>query len=564
MSHWKSAIPIVLAAALGLVAAWTPMSLGSGRLHVDPIPVADVPLHLSQPLLTPAMLQERGIATLSSLNFLLATGALVATCTALVLLAVARASRRREEILVHRAVGASRRQLLRSGASEGMLMAFLALAVGSGLGLVTLQYAQTHWPGTVDGGTSLLPFVLAGGIGTTIVVGVLLPLRSLGTMRPHLPPLAPILAPLICALQVAVCFAVLAQSRQVLREGVARTRHIEDDGGQAQLFELQIPGQPAERAQRLDALLRDTGASISTPGTLQGLGTANMAIAECGNCSQGGIWTPLRPVGVALNAVSADTFRALDARLIEGRWIADTDTWQARRVAVISRGLARAHFENGQALGRAIQLGQAGNNRFIVVGVVADPVPRGLGAALQPVYTVYTSVLQIAPTAVELLLPSRSAAVPAELIRAVLPAAAWRADLARPLRWFGAALWSDGALVALIALLGIATAVAMWVTGMLRELAVRRAVGARRRDVLRHIIGRCAKMVGVGLVLGVLLALLTADPLSAIMPGVQGIDLTTLLEIAVAVIAGTGVPIAVAAWRACALPPIELLAQPDL
>ena len=65
MSHWRSAIPIILAATLGLVAAWTPMSIGTGRLHADPIPGAELALNLTEPLLTPAMIQERGVATLS-------------------------------------------------------------------------------------------------------------------------------------------------------------------------------------------------------------------------------------------------------------------------------------------------------------------------------------------------------------------------------------------------------------------------------------------------------------------------------------------------------------------
>jgi putative ABC transport system permease protein len=563
MSHWKSAIPIMLAATLGLVAAWTPLSLGTGRLHADPIPAADFSLSLSEPLLTPAMIQERGVATLSGMSYLLASGALIATFTALVLLAVARASKRREEVLVHRAVGASRKQLLRSGVNEGMLMAFIALVIGSALGLVTLQSAQAHWSGTITAGRSLLPFGIAAAIGTAIVLGVLLPLRSLGKMRPHLPPLTPLLAPAICALQVAVCFAVLVQSRQVLREAVALTR-TQDGGENRQLVELEIPGAPADRAYQLADLLKATGASLSSPGTLQGVGTANMAIAECGNCSQGTIWTPLRPVAIALNAVSADTFRALHAHLIEGRWIADTDTWQAQRVAVISRGLARAHFENGRPLGRAIQLGQGKNNRFTVVGVVSDPLPQSLGAALQPAYTVYTSVLQVAPTAVELLLRSSPTVIPAALIRGVLGETEWRARIAAPVRWFGAALWSDAALVAAIALVGITAAIAMWVNGMVAELAVRRAVGARRRDVLVHIVGRWTTMIVAGLVLGAMLALLSADPLSAIVPGVQTIDFKTFLEVAALVIGATAVPITIAAWRACRLTAVELLVQHDL
>ena len=195
----------------------------------------------------------------------------------------------------------------------------------------------------------------------------------------------------------------------------------------------------------------------------------------------------------------------------------------------------------------------------MVVGVVDDPVPTGLGAALQPAYVVYTSVLQVAPTAVELLMRSNVSIVPAALVRTVLPETQWRARVAAPVRWFGGALLSDAALVALIALVSITAAIAMWINGMLPELAVRRAVGARRRDVLLNILGRSATMIVAGLGLGVMLAYLSADPLSAIVPGVQGIDTRTVVEVALMVIAATGAAILVPAWRACRRSPIELL-----
>jgi putative ABC transport system permease protein len=573
MSGWKSAIPLIAAATIGIAAAWTPMTLGSGRLHVTPIPTADLPINLSEPLLTPAMIRARGVDTLGAMNYLLAGAGLIATFCTLVLLAVARAAERRTEILVHRAVGASRTHLLRRGLHEGLLMAGIAMAIGAALGMLALQYARGQWPGTISVTNALVPLAIATGVATVILLGVVVPLLSVGKMRPQLPPLAPILAPAICAIQLAVCFAVLVQSRQILREGTSLTREAPGHGGDGRLVQLQIPGPPAERARQLAELIRRTGlsdlfdmASLSSPGTLEGIGTANIAVTECGNCFEGGIGTPLRPVAIALNVVSADTFRAMNAHLIEGRWIADTDDRQARRVAVISQALARAHFENGQAMGRAIQLGQSRNNRFIVIGVVDDPDAHGLGAALQPAYAVYTSVLQVAPSAVDLLLRprgtidwSRIAPIPAALVRSIIPETTWRAQAGAPVRWFGVALLVDAAFVALIALLGITTSVTMWISGMLQELAVRRSVGARRRDVLLHILGRCAAMAMVGLVLGVMLALLSADPLSAIVPGAQSIDIRSITEIAFLIVLATGAAVSIPAWRACVLRPIDRL-----
>src|SRR5204863_7140140 len=134
--------------------------------------------------------------------------------------------------------------------------------------------------------------------------------------------------------------------------------------------QLQIPASPAERSQQLAELIRRSAvadlfdvASLSSPGALNDLGTVNTVITECGACSLGGIATPLRPVPVSLSIVSADTFRALNTALIEGRWLSDKDDWHAQRVALITRGLARTHFQNGEALGRRIHLGEGANNR---------------------------------------------------------------------------------------------------------------------------------------------------------------------------------------------------------
>src|SRR5207245_11738004 len=175
-----------VAATIGMGVEWTPTSLGNGHLHVDPIPAAELPLNLSEPLLTPTMIQDRGVETLGGLNSVLAAGALIAALTTLLLLAVARASNRRSEILVRRAVGASRRRLLHMGANEGFLMAFIALTVGSALGLVTQQYAQAQWPGTITAGAPLLPLLIAAGVGVAILLGVLVPLRPIagGAVRP--------------------------------------------------------------------------------------------------------------------------------------------------------------------------------------------------------------------------------------------------------------------------------------------------------------------------------------------------------------------------------------------
>ena len=92
--------------------------------------------------------------------------------------------------------------------------------------------------------------------------------------------------------------------------------------------------------------------------------------------------------------VSADTFRALGVKMVAGRSIGSEDRWDAPRVAVVNRALAARHFQRGEAIGRQLMVGLKRSEWYTVVGIVDDPAPAGFGAALQPEYTVYLSVLQ--------------------------------------------------------------------------------------------------------------------------------------------------------------------------
>src|SRR5204862_3142264 len=103
-----------------------------------------------------------------------------------------------------------------------------------------------------------------------------------------------------------------------------------------------------------------------------------------------------------------------------------------------------------------------------------------------------------------------------------------------------------------------------WVGGLVPELAVRRSVGARRRDVLLYVSARSAVMIAAGLMLGLMLAFLSSAPLESIVPGAQTLDTSTILQVALALTVTTGLAISIPVWRACRLTPVELLAQHDL
>ena len=63
--------------------------------------------------------------------------------------------------------------------------------------------------------------------------------------------------------------------------------------------------------------------------------------------------------------------------ILEDRGIAAADTWDAAPVAVVSRALARRHFQDGEAIGRRMLLGDDDRTWHTVVGVVSPEMEVG-------------------------------------------------------------------------------------------------------------------------------------------------------------------------------------------
>ena len=256
---------------------------------------------------------------------------------------------------------------------------------------------------------------------------------------------------------------------------------------------------PALRAQRYAAFLdqlADSGtrASLTSPGGLLGLGTVGTVTTDCGQCSEGGLPIRWRVKAATHQFVSADTFHMLGIR-VRGRARPHPRRCVGRaRVAVINRSLAAREFQDGEAIGRGIRVVDDGEQWSTVVGVVDDPPAVGLGAGTQPKYSVYLSVLQHPPESLELMTPGNRE-------REVQAAAsvARTAGHRRP-READARAGRPGSRAAALVrrhssgcrdgrcspspLLGALAAARLWVTSLLAELGVRRAMGARRRHTM--------------------------------------------------------------------------------
>ena len=584
--YWGT-VALLTGSGLLALAAFLPIA---ALLHIGPGPAArlgpwlergaDLGVGWSQDAQGPAATQQQGVDVL--FHLLLGTAVATLAIAAVTILALfgARASRRESEMLVSRAVGASRRTLAASALFESVIVAAAVLASGCAAGMLAARWAVGSWPGRILPGElipSLAPLVTMGAV---ILAGAILPLifaRSSRIVEAEVKP-AGLLGPAV--LQLGVSLAVLGVSALLSRHAVILTAGMNSPARNGQVFELTAADpRPADRAARYASLLdqldggRSKLVSLTSPGTLVGLGTLSTVTTDCGICSSGGMALRWHLVWTTHQFVSADSFKALGVHLVAGRGISRADGWNEKPVAVISRALAARHFQKGEAIGRQMLVGDDPRTWHTVVGVVDDPPATALGGRLQPRYTVYLSILQHPIESAELLVraPPADEAVP--FVRHALQAAlgpgsmgtgpiAERAVIAAeaaPLVWFSRWFAVEGWATLAIAVVGTFTLMRIWVLSLRPELGLRRAVGAPRGRLLLGILARAARTGLIGAAFGLWFGQAIWSTLPSVMTGAAAWDSRVLLRFTLLLVVATLAGALFPAWRAMRSTPGSLL-----
>src|SRR5947207_5215380 len=243
--------------------------------------------------------------------------------------------------------------------------------------------------------------------------------------------------------------------------------------------------------------------------------------------------------------------------LLAGRDFTARDTAEAPNVAIVSERIVREYFPGGpgEALGRRVRLDDRGE-WLTVVGVAADVRQRGLDREGQPM--IYAPFQQDRSGFVRFVAFVARTATPASVadgIRAEIRRAApdlpiestvtmdeaVDASVAQPrFRTLLVALFATTA--TLIATCGIYGLMAYAVAQRRREIGVRMALGADRRDVLRLVLARALRIVVAGLIVGLAGAAGVTRMLQTFLFGVTPTDpiaftIVTLLLMAVGLMA---------------------------
>jgi putative ABC transport system permease protein len=200
-------------------------------------------------------------------------------------------------------------------------------------------------------------------------------------------------------------------------------------------------------------------------------------------------------------AISVGYFAALGQRLVEGREFTSNDSATAQPVAIVNREFSRKYLED-RALGWTLP-GQTENAPRLIVGVVEDTVRQHVTDSPAP--EIYFPARQQPLWASEENLVIRTSSDPrglVSLVRSIVRDAARSApidsiqtmedlvgeSLAQPR--FHALLLGTFAVFALtIAAVGLFSALSYSVAQRSREIAVRAALGAAPRDLVRLVVG---------------------------------------------------------------------------
>ena len=286
-----------------------------------------------------------------------------------------------------------------------------------------------------------------------------------------------------------------------------------------------------------------------------------------------------------LDIVSSDYFRVMGIPLVSGRWFNESDESGGPPVVVVSATTAKKYWPNGDAVGKHVRFVNENvneNHWRTVVGIVADV--RGYDLQnYEPDFMKGTAYVPYTPVATledgrlpaEMTIAIRTASEGGEttnLLLSTLASAAPNVPITefRTMRTVVSEATSTSASTTLLFVSFAGVALVLGIVGVYgvlsylvsrrrRELGVRMALGAQRRDVLWLVMKEGAKFAAGGIALGLAGAFFVARLLSSQLYGVSPIDAMTYVSVAVLVAIVTLAACYVPARRAMAIDPMIAL-----
>ncbi|HZP47825.1 MAG TPA: ABC transporter permease [Vicinamibacterales bacterium] len=522
-----------------------------------------------------------------TLNVLMAAVGLllIIACVNIANLTLARSSARVREIAVRRALGATRGQLVRQLVVESLVVAIaggaaaLVALVWAKDWLVAMMPADLPRLTEVHFDTTMVGVALALSIAAGLLFG-LVPAIQVSAVNPgeNLKDGGRGLAEggrerrlrgALVSAEIAISLVLLVGAGLLVRSfwsmlqvnpGLDPTRI-----GFTQIW-IPVPNDPAKNPygtiDQRNAYIREV---LRRVGALPGVESVGMGVNARTPFSGAAVTQRFTFVGESTapadvrraqgQIASPDYFSTLRAPILSGRAFGAADGPAGEPVAIVNETLARMHSPGSDPIGRSLSLGR---QTVRIVGIVADIHDDGLDVAVQP--RIYFPIFQRSGNALTVFY--RTSTDPASLYAAIeraihgidptLPVYGQRtmtellADSTVRRRVVLSLMGAFAAVALLLAALGTYGVMRVAASHRVREIGIRMALGAQRRDIERLIVAPGLVLAGWGVAIGVVGAALLTRLMAAVLFAVQPTDAATY--------AAVSVLLALVAAVACYLP----------
>ena len=523
---------------------------------------------------------------------------LLVACVNVASLLLSRAVSREREVAVRIAIGASRGRLVRQWLTESMLLGILG-SIGAVL-VTRVSGPLLHTfviPEAVDLSVNarVLGFTLVAGVGSGMVFGLapvvqVLRRNTITALRAEGGTVstgarAARLCSAFVILQVAVSLVLLVGAGLFLR--TLKNAYAVDLGYQIDevlvgSLNLEARGYFEGGSRGADAGLAVYEQILSRVETLPGVvaaAAARMTVLS-GGARSTAVSTDGRPLerdnsnalGVRANVVSRRYFETMNLPILHGRSFDASDGPKTPRVTIVTKSLAERLWPHENPIGKPLR--DENNHLLAIVGVVADTVytttlererppayyllleqnyesgvalhVRAAGSAMSLVPRIREAVQQV---------DSQLALERPQLLRDVLDRSLGRQ------RMMATLIGLFGALALILAVLGLYGVMAHVAAQRTTEIGIRLAVGAQPASIVTLLLGQGLRLLGIGVTIGLTVALVCTRYIEAQLFGVTATDPMTFVSGCV-VLAGAGLTASlIPAVRAMRIDPTSALRQ---
>ncbi len=519
---------------------------------------------------------------------------LLIACANIANLMLGRATARRKEMAIRKALGASRARLVSQMLAESLLLSVIGASLGLVLAhygikaIVALQPAGINRPEQIHLSAAVLLFTMTMSILAAVIFGIVPAWQaaradvntSLTQTRGAQTFASGRLRKFLIVSEVAVACVLLVGAAFMMKSLLATLQV--DPGFRADHLLTMKFSMPASRYPNNDAIAAFCRQALEKISVTSGVKSASFSDGlpltriRLTKFTIEGQPEPARgsePTADLRGIFNAGYFNAVGIPLIEGRNFTDDELRTKAPVLVVNRTLAQKLWPNESAIGKHLRSVPSKMNPqpivSTVIGVVGDTHQSSIEEATRP------EVTKPMQDFTQLTLAVRASENPDVIIPRVKNQI-WAVDKYLPVyevqtmeqivrsttseRRFESFLMSIFATLALVlAGVGIYGVLASLVSQRTAEIGVRMALGAQTGDVLRMIVSEGFALVSLGLIIGVAAGFAVSRALASLFFGVNATSPGTYVEVALLMLAIAIIACYVPAARAARINPMTAL-----